>query len=456
MSDYETLRQQHLGQFFGVMLELAQHLSWPREQIEQEQTRRLRRTVTAARDKSAWHRQRLAHVDVQTLTAADLPSLPVMTKDDLMTHWNEIVTDPRLNLDLVNRHLETITRDAYLLESYHAIASGGSSGRRGVFVWDWDGWATAYAALVRWPFRYAANGPTVPAGAQSTIASVAADSPTHMTSAMTQTFATPVAPVLRFPVTMPLHQIVAGLNAVQPNSLTGYSSALFELAREAKQGRLTIAPRTVTFTGEPLSPEMRAAVEEAWRVPVGGSWGTSEGCVVGQSCFLDTGMHLAEDVLIVEPVDHDGAAVPVGEISAKIYLTNLMNQALPLIRYEITDSVRVLAEPCACGSTFARVDDIQGRVEDILRYDNGVSVFPHVFGSVLSRQPQIIEYQVRQTPKGADVLVRAVDEVDLDALASRITAQVEKAGLPGPEVTISRVATIERTSAGKLKRYVPL
>jgi phenylacetate-coenzyme A ligase PaaK-like adenylate-forming protein len=167
-------------------------------------------------------------------------------------------------------------------------------------------------------------------------------------------------------------------------------------------------------------------------------------------------MHLAEDLLIVEPVDDNGGAVKVGDTSAKIYLTNLINQALPLIRYEITDQVRVLPEACACGSAFARVDDIQGRVENIFRYRDGVSVYPHVFGSQLSRQQQIIEYQVLQTPNGADVLVRANDEIDLGALGARIATHVEKAGLVDPTIAVRRVQVIERTRAGKLKRYVPL
>ena len=81
-----------------------------------------------------------------------------------------------------------------------------------------------------------------------------------------------------------------------------------------------------------------------------------------------------------------GKPVPPGVRSAKIYVTNLINPLLPLIRYEITDEVTVLNEPCACGSAFTRVADIQGRNDDVFVYANGIAVHPHVFRSRLAQE----------------------------------------------------------------------
>ena len=72
-----------------------------------------------------------------------------MTKDDLMANFDAIVTDDRLSLDVCDAHLETLTEDAYLLDRYHVVASGGSTGRRGVFVYDWAGWTTMYLGIMR-------------------------------------------------------------------------------------------------------------------------------------------------------------------------------------------------------------------------------------------------------------------------------------------------------------------
>ena len=62
---------------------------------------------------------------------ADLERLPVMTKADLMDNFDDIVTDARLSRDLCEDHLERA--DEYLLDEFHVVASGGSSGQRGVF-----------------------------------------------------------------------------------------------------------------------------------------------------------------------------------------------------------------------------------------------------------------------------------------------------------------------------------
>jgi len=43
-------------------------------------------------------------------------TLPVMTKTDLMDHFDDIVTDRRITRELCERHLEGLKGDAYLLD----------------------------------------------------------------------------------------------------------------------------------------------------------------------------------------------------------------------------------------------------------------------------------------------------------------------------------------------------
>src|SRR5205823_1357780 len=165
--------------------------------------------------------------------------------------------------------------------------------------------------------------------------------PTHATAAFNRTFTGPQLTAVRFPVSLPIEEIVAGLNETQPTFLHAYPSALHVLAAEAAAGRLRIRPKRVTASSEPLLPEIRAAAEAVWGVPVGNLWGCSEGGPVGVSC--DEGVvHLSEDLMIVEPVDEHDQPVPPGQRAAKLLLTNLYNTALPLIRYELTDELMVL------------------------------------------------------------------------------------------------------------------
>ena len=52
-------------------------------------------------------------------------------------------------------------------------------------------------------------------------------------------------------------------------------------------------------------------------------------------------MHLFEDLVITEVVDADNQPVPPGEYGAKVLVTVLFSRTLPLIRYEMSDSLQV-------------------------------------------------------------------------------------------------------------------
>jgi phenylacetate-CoA ligase len=454
MSNYEERRKQHMTDAMALAPRLIERLQWSAERMASHRVHRLREIVGHAVQHSPWHRARLAGAEVERLDIESLRELPTMTKTDLMADFDGIVTDPLLTLDLVNRHLETVDTNGYLLGRYSAITSGGSSGERGVFVYDWQGWAIFGLSCLRHLLPARAADPEL-AARPLKVGWVMAGHFTHATAALGRTFAGPGLSAFRLPVTLPIEEIVAGLNQAQPDCLNAYPSALHLLSFEAQAGRLRINPRRVQSAAEPLLPEIRAAAEAAWRVRIGNLYGTSEGGGTAVPCDRQR-THLSEDLVIIEPVDADGRSVAPGERSAKIYLTNLYNRTLPLIRYEITDEVTILPQPCECGSPTPCLADIQGRLDDTFTYD-GRPVHPHLFRTALGRCPAIVEYQVRQTPKGATIAVRCQGRVDFERLARELERGLERLGLEHPEVTAVAVERLERAGGtAKLKRFVPL
>jgi phenylacetate-CoA ligase len=451
MASYEELRQKHVADSYSQFREYKDRVSWPADRLQKEREDRLRILIDVAKERSPWYQQRLAAIDTQKFSEADLESIPPMTKHDLMENWDDIVTDPRLNLELVNSHIDTLKTDKYLFDHYHAVASGGSTGVRGVFVYDWASWIVYFLSIVRWN-RGGSDNSRAPE-APPAYAEISASKATHVSSAVIQTFFSSPHHH-RFPITLPIERIVEELNKLQPTSLGGYPSALYLLAHEARDGRLRISPRFVGTYAEPLLPEIRKVLDETWGASVGNMWACSEGGVA-VSCGHG-GMHLNDDVTIIEPIDVGGRPVPPGVRSAKIYLTNLYNHALPLIRYEITDEMTFLDEPCPCGSVFSRIDDVQGRLDETFAYDSGVWVHPHMFRSVLGGKRNIMEYQVQQTRRGADISISCVGDVDVTALRSEIEEGLESLGLEEPDVSINQVEHFERLATGKLKRFIPL
>jgi phenylacetate-coenzyme A ligase PaaK-like adenylate-forming protein len=153
MADYERLRERHLTEFSALVPEHLDRLHWSGDRIREEREQRLRALLAAARERSSWHAGRLAALDPATATEADLARIPPMTKDDMMEHLDGIFTDPRLSRRLVEAHVDILVDDAYLLDEFHVFTSGGSSGRRGVFVYDWNGWMWFALSFVRFGIR---------------------------------------------------------------------------------------------------------------------------------------------------------------------------------------------------------------------------------------------------------------------------------------------------------------
>jgi len=231
---------------------------WSAERIGPERQRGLRRLLAHAKEYSPWHARRLAHIDPETFVEADLVRLPKMTKADVMANFDQIVTDPRISLATLETHLARLEENpgcnSYLFGRFHVIATSGSSGRRGVFVYDWDGWTVAAMTGARGRAIASRETPAVPTDFKAV--AIAANNASHLSYAITRTFLPETTLV---PVTLPFTEIAAQLNALQPNRIVGYPSMLHQLCLAAKRGQLRIEPVSVTCGGEPLLPEIRAA-----------------------------------------------------------------------------------------------------------------------------------------------------------------------------------------------------
>lgn len=125
MPDYETLRRRHLGDAIAQAPQLIERLSWSADRLAAYRLGSLRELIGYAIERSAWHRERLGGVDLARFEEANLRELPSMTKVDLMENFDRIITDQRLSLELINRHLQSVATAGYLLDRYTAISSGG-------------------------------------------------------------------------------------------------------------------------------------------------------------------------------------------------------------------------------------------------------------------------------------------------------------------------------------------
>lgn len=451
-------RREHLAAIASRMPAHLDRLTWSAEQIGAERQRALRDILTHARANSPWHAGRLGGIDAASFIEADLQSLPTMTKADVMANWDAIVTDRRLTLGDCNAHITAKltgeTTDYYYLDDYEMIATGGSSGVRGVFPWGWDEFIEIACATFRYQLR---DEPPKSLTGRRLLAVIEAGETVHGSPFLFSVPTDPAAPVKWFPAATPIAELVADLNDARPTQINSFASSLQELAAEALAGRLTISPHRVTTNSEPLMPETRDAVRKAWGIEINNMWGCVEVGHIGIECDAHEGLHMSDDLVITEFVDHLDRPVDDPDDIDRVLVTSLFGRTLPLIRYELTDVPVPAGRPCSCGAAYRLIADVKGRSDDGFVYAGGLLVHPLIFRTPLGQNPNIEQYQVHQTDSGASVGVIATGPVDVGALRADLVAALATAGLPDADITIDLVDTLQRhKETGKLKRFVPL
>jgi phenylacetate-CoA ligase len=448
---FDELAHRFRGRLLEQLVPMLERLRWDHASLHRHRAAALTDTLDFARARSRWHADRLADLDLGGITPDDLTMLPSMTKGDLMRDWDAIVTDERLDLASAQRHLEQIETSgpSFLHDEYVILTTGGSTGEPGVFPWSIDEISRWSASAVRWT----ADAGLPPPERQ---AHVAARSPRHMSSlAPLLLYGREIGRDLVVPVDQPLDAIVAALNRVQPSALWVVSSMVGALADSASSGALRIAVDRILVGGDLLEPAAADAAEAAFGVrPLEGYPTTDLGHLASQGRPTDP-MTVNDDLFVVEPVDEHDRGVAPGDLAHHLLVTSLHQRTMPLIRYRVDDGVRVSPRPGPYPA-FTCIEQIDGRADDRFTYATAV-VHPHLFRSAISAFADVVDYEVRQTDRGADVFVvlRPGSSPDLAGLASDLRDRLGGAGVAEPEVAVTGVDELGRTAMGKRLHFVP-
>ena len=433
--------------------QMRQHERWTRPQLQAYQAESLSRLREFAYAHSPFYQQ--FH---NGLFDRPLHELPVLTKATVMEHFDELVTDQTVRLEDVRAHMATDREGKRFLDRYWVTATSGSTGKPGVFLFNRDEWVAFLASFGRaheW-----AGVPMMPTHRMkmASVAALTSGSPWHASAQMAASakswWMRAWMPMLSFDAAQPLEQIARQLNAWQPHLLTGYPSMMRILADEQLAGRLHIHPHMIIPGSEVLTDETRRRIEAAWgHLPFDGYGATEAGGWLAAETSDHTGLYLYEDNLIFEVVDEQYRPVPPGVYGDKVLITVLTSRTQPLIRYELSDSVRLAADTDSGNLPFARIDGIQGRTEDLLRLPGvsggEVAVHPITFHHVLDSLP-VSGWQVVQEVDGLRVLLSgglngANDSTLVDALTHGLAAQ----NVIVPPISVQHVNAIPKNATGK-------
>jgi phenylacetate-CoA ligase len=165
-------------------------------------------------------------------------------------------------------------------------------------------------------------------------------------------------------------QFVSKLRELRPPILMGHAHSIFRLAEHIERTGVTdVRFRGVITTAMVLSPTERAVIEHVFRSPVFDRYGCEEMSIIASECEAHTGLHIFCEGLIVELGEGPDAH------PRPLVITDLLNFAMPLIRYEIGDHGSFIEGRCSCGRSLPRLGGISGRTADFLYTPEGTPVF---------------------------------------------------------------------------------
>ncbi len=409
--------------------------------IARRQQARLRALVSFARAHSRYFADLYRDVPEP---CTDAGQLPVVTKAELMRHFDDWVTDPAVT----RQGVEAFIADPSLighdyLDRYVVCTTSGSTGTLALLVHD-HGALVVYnvlgyirslpvflstlrnlGALLRGKGRLASVFVTGGHFLGNTM--MARRNRTMPWRAKTQRL---------FSALTPTAELVRELNAFQPVMMSGYPSALEVLAQEQQAGRLHMHPVVINAAGETLTDAARQQIAAAFGCAVSNYYGSSEAVGLTFECKQHQ-LHVNSDWYLLEPVDEHDRPVPPGQLSYAVLVTNLANRVQPILRYKMGDRVMISPDPCPCGSPFP-VMCVIGRTDEILTFPTPqggmVQILPLAIVTVAEETPGVYSCQLIQTESLKLAVRLAVKEmgeewVIWEALRVRLAAYLAEQGI---------------------------
>ncbi|MBN1106892.1 MAG: AMP-binding protein [Deltaproteobacteria bacterium] len=390
------------GEYWNPLIETL-----PREKLIQIELKRFRELLQWAKESSPFYRKKLREIDPQDIRSLeDVAKVPMTEKDELRVAQE--VTEPFLygellavspgSLSTFHQTSGTTGKPVYIPDTYESwqwlvevwcyilYAAGFRPGDRVFLPFGYN----VYIAF--WQGHYAAEKmgcEVVPGGALDTKGRL---------------------------------QKMREVKAVGIMNTPTYGLHMVEVAKEmGLDPRRDFHVKKMICAGEPMPEPTRLRLEELWGAGVYDHIGGTEPGGWAGMCSQKKGMHVIEPHFLIEMIDLETMSKPVPPgTNGVAVITPLCRRCVPLIRFNLKDIMVIMDEPCPCGRTSARVDQVGGRVDD-LRKIRGVFFSPTRVEEVMRmRFPEVIEFETTLTQEGTMPVLTLRWEVDPSVPESRI------------------------------------
>ncbi len=413
-----------------------------REDLRQLQDKRLQDVVTRVYESVPFYAEQLSEAGItpgDVTGVADLPDLPLTTKEDLRDHYPD--------------GLFAVERER--MRCLHA--SSGTTGKPKVVGYtekDLETWRDVMARSL------VAAGVTEDQTVQNAYGYGLFTGGLGVHHGCNELGAT-VIPIGGGQT----HRQLEFLEDLGSETLTCTPSYALYLAEQAEEAGIDLQDlplSTVVFGAEPCTDPMREAIEERLGVTGVDIYGLSE--VIGPGVAIECaeaqdGLHVWEDQFYPEIIDPEtGEVLPDGE-EGELVLTTLTKEGMPVIRYRTGDVTTLTRESCECGRTTVRMDNVSGRTDDLIVV-RGVNLYPsEIEAAVLDIEGVEPQYRIdlHRAAELDEIAITVEQAADYDGDAETLRDRVRKhldsrLAFSPDEVEVVEPGGIDRQETGKVQR----
>ena len=426
--------RQRMGKLFDHHLNsLIESERWSAGEIEAYQDEKLRSLVGYAYENVPYYRQRwqsLGIVPADIRSRADLPKLPVLTKEDVVQNREQLLSRAVSRSRLALRH------------------TGGTTGKALHFYVSQESIAFQWAVWWRHRLRFGLRPGSWHANfTGKRVVPLEQQSPPYWrwNRPMRQALIN-----MHHLTPDKIASIVEFLNANHFEFYSGYPSIIHALAATARDAglALTSRPRVISTGAENMLDFQRRDIMEFTGATLTDQYGCSEGCGNASQCPAFA-YHEDFEFGILE-----GQERLPGDPAKTILCTGFASPVFPFIRYEVGDTAvwRSESDPCSCGRRSRVLSRIEGRKDDYVVTPEGARIMR--FDYIFKDSENVKEAQVVQRSPGT-ATVRAIRRAayslkDEEAIRRQFARWIS----PTLKLTFEYINEIERERNGKFRAVV--
>lgn len=432
---YPMLSRYHGGKELEILAELRHSERLKPDELHDLRLKRLKEVLKHAAQYVPFYQRRFADAgfDPEVLQDfADLKKLPILTKADIQTHKEELISTYFGPKDL------------------HSNRTGGSTGAPLEFFHNSERLDSRLAATMRhneWAGYRVGSKAAILWGHQHDLSLYTSFKAKVRQAVIDRTL---ICDSSSFSDAS-LGDFIRSFKSFKPDIILAYANALaFVVEYCIKRNIKLPRPQAIITSAEVLTDENRQKIEEFFDTRIFDRYGSREVSIIASECDAHDGLHINAENLYLEFLDGDRDVV-TGEMG-DIVVTDFGNFAFPFIRYQIGDIGAPLEGQCSCGRTLPRMTMVAGRTTDFLYASDGRRVSGAAMTIYLAAEvPGILQAQIIQREHNNLIFNLVVSDKFDESSRELMCAKVDHFFGAGMRFSINLVEEIAKEPSGKYR-----